>query len=222
MRSTVLGSALAAVVLTIAVCWLPGHADNASDISRRALEPVAAQYATELTSLRDQINATEGARVDLIEEYLDKSAALVYMAKAQANVERSSIAETNQDLHRLVDLGYLKQWPLNPLSNFEPMKVLSPSDKFSAGDLVLELCPAAFMTTMKGNKVSGSFNLYVYGLDGANYSPAQVHERNARWSVTPSGAAFSYTYYISSDLDRAEAKRNAEERKRAEKAATAP
>jgi hypothetical protein len=105
------------------------------------------------------------------------------------------------------------------------MHVLTPAAPFSAGDLVLELCPASARTTVKGQARSMSFNLYVYGLEGAGYAPVTVYKLNQSWSNPPAGALNGSSYYMNSDKERAENKRLAAENKRQRESAaekTAP
>jgi len=53
----------------------------------------------------------------------------------------------------LVDVGYLKTWPLNPFDDWRPVKLLTPEDGFSAGDIVVQLDPDG----------GGGYELGIYG-----------------------------------------------------------
>jgi hypothetical protein len=90
-----------------------------------------------------------------------------------------------------------RAWPGNPFNNWEPMKVLSLDEPFSAGDLVFQLCSSDYASVSGDQIIYSSFELAVYGAD-VN-SPASVatecHPRNAAWARTPQGACYSLGYW---------------------------
>jgi hypothetical protein len=201
------------LVILISVGYSQASASDGNATLRKQQQATMQEYGARLDSLRAAIDTNHGSRADQLEEYLDVALGLVYMAKAQANADRNSIAETNADLSQLVELGYLTSWPANPLNDWLPMRVLTPADPFSAGDLVLELCPPVAQSRVKGSNISVSFNIYVYGLEDAGYGPVQVFHANEIWSRPPTGALNGHSYYLSSTQENAERKLRTAERK---------
>lgn len=148
------------------------------------------------------------ATTQQVEEYLNTALWLVYTGKILANITMDEqVAQTNGDLRRLVDGGFIPLWPANPLNNWEPMRCLGPGDAFSPGDICFALCPDSYATTIACGKTPVSFDLYIYGPtdDLAQFGSISDNPSNREWDSPPHGALFGLTYYTPSDehLERA-------------------
>lgn len=105
------------------------------------------------------------------------------------------------------------EWPANPLRNWEPMKVLSVNDEFSAGDLVFQPCPRGYESVTGGDIVFASFELSVFGTDknhGA-FGNTGSHPRNSEWAVKPVGSLYSLGYWRESAKQTYEKRKHREE-----------
>jgi hypothetical protein len=118
---------------------------------------------------------------------------VIYHAKVNANFTFGDDVEaTNRDLTQLVTLGYLPEWPANPLNDWQAMKVLTATDPFAQGEIVLEVCPDSEQTTFASKALHGSFNLYVSGLEGAELEPVKTGDLgpNKGWGHPPAKALY--------------------------------
>ncbi len=181
------------------------------------------EYSQVLTTLKDKA-LTEGISVIEIEKYLYSAMAVVYLGKCSVNDEYcpSVTNETNADLSKIAELGYIPFWPDNPIT-WEPMKVLGPGDDFSEGDLYFAVCSGDYRTTVNGISYANSFDLFVFGPQQALDSFGEFYQCsiNREWSSPPAGALYGYSFYTTADRERAkmeERKRQREERLAAEKA----
>lgn len=189
----------------------------------------AAQKGQELASMRERIESGdyEGAEQSAmdVKEYLWLEVQMVYLGKTAANLRGSSdVLSSNDDLSVLAEAGFLPYWPGNPLNNWEATRTLTMEDNFSAGDIVLSLCPSSEYTSTRGlGTVPLSFDLYVYGFDIVPALDANVWtlQSNKSWSVIPEGAQYSQSFHMASDAERRRAKELTEPIIAAEKAAEA-
>ena len=123
-----------------------------------------------------------------IEHYL--WSALWYVLYAN-HVYDLEIGETAPDLHSLVDLGYMRFWPGNPLNDWEPIEVLAVHDEFSPGALVYQICPVDFYSGLEDPRPQ-SYELGIYGPTpefGSRFD-AETLELNT-WAVLPSGILYN-------------------------------
>lgn len=87
-----------------------------------------------------------------------------------------------EDKQFLVDIGYLSTWPLNPFDGWRPVRLLTPANGFSPGDIVWQSDPASAM----------AYELAIYGSDPAAPIPTRCvllpgHEA---WAQLPAGARY--------------------------------
>lgn len=165
-------------------------------------------YAAKLAESRAAIEASQGADTAEIARYLSSAVWMVYKAKCIANSSgHDQLLETNGDLTRLVGLGYLREWPANPLNDWQPMRVSDGKGTLAPGDLVLELCPASEQTTTRtSGPIRGSFNLYVLGMEGTPREMRNIvlHKGHESWATVPDLAQYSVSFHMRSDREKAE------------------
>lgn len=79
----------------------------------------------------------------------------------------------------LVSVGYLQSWPLNPFDGWRPVRILSPADGFSPGDIVWQSDP----DDPKG------YELAIYGADPDAPIPARCRPTTGHeaWAAIPAG-----------------------------------
>jgi len=90
------------------------------------------------------------------------------------------------------------EWPGNPLSDWQPMRVLDIAEGFSAGDLCMQICPPDYYSVMDkdaaGDYITRPYNfeLAVYGptAEYAKFGNAAPYKKNADWAQTPEGALY--------------------------------
>ena len=101
--------------------------------------------------------------------------------------------------------SYLTQWPLNPQNNWEPVRVLSLGDGFSAGDIVYQECPASYCSLVNriknGTLTAQSFELSVYGPKIDHGQESNLSLANEDWGVIPEGAIISIGMYTEAAID---------------------
>lgn len=152
-------------------------------------------YQQQVAALRSAMEDGQYTLSDL-QQYLFNAMWLVFEAKLYANVGLGlDVEATNADLATLVELGVLEEWPGNPLHNWVPMRVLTPADGFSAGDLCLSVCPPSHGSTARGVLRCFSFDLYVYGPDENAHSDylddaGVILGENHQWDTIPAGALY--------------------------------
>jgi hypothetical protein len=98
--------------------------------------------------------------------------------------ENQSLPES---LAELAETDYIPHWPGNPLLDWRPMRVLTVEDGYSAGDLVLQICPPEYYSGLV-NPVPKSFELGVYGRSEEIPPPPGYDAGIATlWVVVPAG-----------------------------------
>jgi hypothetical protein len=196
------------------MCVTSASAASAIDDVVQSNRDQIATLNQRLHALRDAINSNQGSRVDQFKEYLHEAMYLVYLGKSTANLKWTDLDATNDDLTKLVDLGYLPEWPGNPLDDWKPMRVLATGDPFSAGDLVFDLCPSSEVTTRDGHGYRSSFNLYIYGLEEVTAGPTDPGlKENRGWSHVPGSALYVVGFHRANDQDMAEMRARAKARR---------
>lgn len=85
-----------------------------------------------------------------IDEYLGYSLWSYFSA---VEIYKEIMGYLPDDPQWLVDTGYLKTWPLNPFNDWQPVRLLTPADGFSAGDIVVQPGPDG----------SAAYELGIYG-----------------------------------------------------------
>jgi hypothetical protein len=165
--------------------------------SKQWRKDFVAKAQQRLVELRGQLEGFESggdpAQYYLaVNSYLRAAQTMVYQAKASVYMDADGyvgqdLESTNDDLTRLVALGYLPEWPCNPFNGWQPMKVLSPGSDFSAGDLVFDLCPSSEAAPFGDETRRVSFQLYIYGQDQATEYIGTAVGKNG-WSNPPRGA----------------------------------
>lgn len=181
------------------------------------------RIATYADSLRDQRVALETGEWDIpqVEQYLNTTMWYVYTAKVCADYRfDETVGATNDDLTKLVSLGFLPFWPDNPLRNWEPMKVCKPGDTFSEGDFCFAVCPANYASLGVNGLVRMSFDLYVYAPVAGFEQFGQISQagRNSEWSIPPQGALYGLSFYAIPESERQELIRKYKEQVKAEQA----
>lgn len=86
------------------------------------------------------------------------------------------------DAQFLVDVGYLKTWPLNPYNDWQPCRLLISADGFSPGDILWQPSPDEPM----------AYELCIYGADPALPVPARCQPLpgHEEWAQVPAGVRY--------------------------------
>src|SRR5690606_21008581 len=70
---------------------------------------------------------------------------MLYYGKVLANRdENGALERSNSNPRLLLDEGYIPFWPLNPLADWAEVNVTLDRQELQAGDVLLEVCPAAY------------------------------------------------------------------------------
>jgi hypothetical protein len=191
-----------------------GSAANADQ--EEHYDDLIAQAEQYLSEAKQAVIESNGELAD-VEQYLYSAMFYIYYGKLKANMNFDSNLVATNDLKQLMSLGYLSEWPGNPLNNWEPIEVLSPEDAFAPGELVFALCPTSYASLIRGNQLAqASFEMFVYGpvADVADkFTSITQHESNKEWSTPPDGALFGLSYYAESNHARLERERRLKEKK---------
>jgi hypothetical protein len=115
------------------------QAQGRPDISQRFKDGVAENEA-QLAQLQQELQASPAMDPDKVDAYLVKCLWVVYEALNAYEFDNLYDYHAPQDLHILQGL-YIKNWPLNPLNGWQPIRVLSITDPYAPGDIVLQWCP---------------------------------------------------------------------------------
>lgn len=170
----------------------------------------ASEFYRSMQTGEQQLRTTSAPSDQQILDYLNNAVSAVYWARVYAATRpyTSDIERVNDSLESVVPLGLIASWPLNPFNNWEPMRVLSTSDSFSPGDLVLQLCPPSENSERLGVNLPMSFALSIYGPNEEFASRGQARamegNTNANWTVVPSGALYMLSLHVPSARERAE------------------
>jgi len=143
------------------------------------------------------------------EEYLVQALWVAFYGNLIQLYENKSQPATGDSF---ISTSAASSWPDNPFRNWEPMKVLSVDDPFSAGDLVFQPCPSGYESVTGGQIIYASFELSIYGADvnhGA-YGETGSHPRNSAWARKPEGSLYSLGYWRESSQQTAERHRKRE------------
>ncbi len=198
-----------ATLCCITICLISSGrsaTDKKKDDCRRMLSEISQQ----LEKQRAGLETSAGTEIEL-NQYLLNVFWLAYESKILANADMDSLVQaTNDDLPSVVELGLVGFWPGNPLNNWEPVKVLQPSDGFSPGDICLTLCPDEYASTIGCGKTRVSFNMYIYGatVDATPLGTIALVGANKHWDSPPNGVLSCLSYYIVSDKEREESRKN--------------
>jgi len=115
------------------------------------------------------------------------------------------------------------EWPRNPYNNWEPMSWGEASSGFSAGNMVIQLCPPQLYSGLKVAPHPMTFTLGVYGAN-EDYKPINPPFALFDWDAVPTdavfitGTRFSTTEEMRKKKEALEKRRLAEEKAAAEKA----
>lgn len=207
------------VILILSLVFMSNAASGfAADSTGRDQEyqQRIAELAQRLTEQRAAIEGGE-ATIEEIDEYCSTALWLVYTSKVYANYTfGADVQTTNDDLDSLVELGYLPLWPGNPVNGWEPMRVLTPADDYSACDLCFAPCPPDYYTKIKTGLAALAFDIFIY-------SPVESHAQfgsitqsgtNKDWSTPPAGAMYGLSFYAQSDKQYQEQLRKYREKKK--------
>jgi hypothetical protein len=87
----------------------------------------------------------------------------------------------------LAETEYIPHWPGNPLLDWQPMRVLTVDEGFTAGELVLQICPPEYYSGLI-HPHPESFELGVYGRSQDVDLPARDDPSiGGPWVVVPAG-----------------------------------
>jgi hypothetical protein len=118
----------------------------------------------------------------------------VYLFNAMYAVDYATIVYIDRnkqhplDEQVLKDSGLLSHWPANPLRDWEPIRILSKSDEFSAGDIVKQLCGPELYSGLT-NPVPLTYMITING-PSKDYDPSQPVKSLFTWATVPSGSVF--------------------------------
>ncbi len=209
--------AMAVFILGLAI---PALAVEHASYSEQFLRDLHRSEA-KLAELKTQLQASPQLDPATVDAYLVQCVWLVYSALCAYEMDYRDTFTPPADLH-VLEGDYIAQWPQNPLHNWEPLRVLSLSDGFSPGDLVLQWCPPEFYSFVGGSSLDNrqpvSFELGVYGAaeDCAPLFDVDKEQYNT-WREVPAGTLFMIgTYTETADVTLAKRKRR-EERKAKER-----
>jgi hypothetical protein len=185
----------------LACLWVatPAHADLPD------WRAIANEHLAEADALAEKIKAhpNGGEYTDNI-EYLRAALKAVYNAKVAADAadDAAITRAVNADLTQLVPLGYLAHWPGNPFVDWKPMPVVTPSDPFRQGAIVLQLCPPEDYSNKGGELLPLSFALSIYGMHEVYTGGTEAYIlHHMPWVTIPQWAVFTMTSFTSSAED---------------------
>ena len=149
----------------------------------------------ETKALLQQVDSTEWPEAMLAKYQMEMSSSVFYAAVAY-------VAENNRLPSDLTDLvgSYLSEWPENPQRDWQPVEVLLPGDPFTAGDLVLQVCPSSEYS-LAGSFTNPRFEPMSFVL--SSFGPSERHIQgctghlvNAKhWAQEPLGVVTVLEYY---------------------------
>jgi hypothetical protein len=168
--------------------WSTAYAVGDNPLSRQFLDDTR-KAAQKVQAGQTSLQATDTWGEAEVCAYLRDVAWMVYSALDTYSFDKRDVPLNLQDL---VTEGYISFWPLNPLNNWEPMRVLSISDGFSPGDLVVQWAPISHQSIV--GKIEDyelkplSYEVAVYGWTEASKpnGRAKPVEENT-WALTPRG-----------------------------------
>jgi hypothetical protein len=188
MRAMQVASALP---LFLCLCGLPRYAaaqmpDFMIEESRQAVSDIAEQYKTNRTVL-EQTDRSAWT-LQQTSDYLYTSLDVVYDGLVFYFVKNGKLPAT---LESLKGTEYIPVWPDNPYNDWQPVRILSLADDFSAGDVVWQICPPEFYSYVRNTRPA-SCELSIYGPDVkyADFGDAKPASGNTKWAVIPEGAVF--------------------------------
>lgn len=203
-------------ILAIGVTTLPysmSYSENIGIEGAPEYSEIVDHFVTEIENSEIILAGETWTPADL-EKYLYNAMAVVYYARLDATYAASQvIPQTNDDLKKLVELGYMPFWPGDPMNDWEPMKVVSPTDGFHPNALCLSVCPPEYASPLSGGGTGQvSFDLFVFGPDESFSAFASViqPEKNKEWSSVPNGTLYGYGYRMSTVEEVEEMKRISE------------
>ncbi len=192
------------VAIILAVLTVPLLAycqeDSAEERYNQKIEKVQQKLAGAVAAIEES-----NGGLPEIQRYLYYAMFYVYYGKLKANYNLDGMTLATNDISTLVDHGFLPDWPLNPLNNWEPMRVLTPGDPASPGDLCFSLCPPGYYSMVRGDAIEPvSFELFVYGPEATpeKFCVVVQHDLNKEWSIPPDGALYGLSFYMESNEER--------------------
>ena len=135
---------------------------------------------------------------DELKAYLETMMWLVVLAKSHVNGGfDEGIHYTNQDLTRLVEMGVMDSWPLNPLNDWNPLIVSDDITAVGPGDILFELCPEAYISMDDPQLGMQSFNMYLIGGEGLelDFPEPVIYAENREWALVPYSSIYGLSYY---------------------------
>jgi hypothetical protein len=146
-----------------------------------------------------------------LETYLFNALFAVYNANCAYVIMNRRVPESWETLR---DLGALKPWPGNPLNNWEPIKWEVAPDKFSPGEIVLQICPPELYSGVD-NPTPMTFVISING-PTHDYEPVSaIWYKPYKWATTPPGSVTIAGFYTQpatiTRAKRAEARKAREE-----------
>lgn len=192
------GFCLVVVMFVVSLgCFSSARADKNDGGLQRFWERLATAESkmSEARSILESKPMEEWKDVD-VEQYLQWAVFVAYYGNLLHVVEDNAQAQDGTEFR---SANKARSWPGNPYRNWEDMVVLSPTDEFSAGDLVFEACPSSeeSIAGTEGRLVRCSFELSVYGadVDHGRFGYAAPHPKNKSWATKPLGALYSLGYW---------------------------
>jgi hypothetical protein len=187
----------AVVLLLISVTVLGGYstawAIGDNPLSKQFLDDARAAEAKVQTGQTALQNKEAWGEAEVC-AYLRDAVWMVYSALDAYSFDNRDVPD---DLHTLVNDGYISAWPLNPLHNWEPISVLTAADAFSPGDFIVQWAPISHQSIVgriEDYKLRPlSYEIAVYGWTAeqqASGRAAPVAENT--WAVAPRGVVIMF------------------------------
>ncbi|MCC7477893.1 hypothetical protein IT575_05485 [bacterium] len=160
----------------------------------------AQKHVERMLVAEDNLKAREASEWEEgeVAAYLVSANWAVYSALTAYVLDRAELPARAEDV---VSAGYLSVWPENPAADWRPCAVVDATAPFSAGDLVLQVCPPSAYSFKIGVdtdiEVANSFELSIYGMmQGASDAQRlEAREGNKNWAAIPSDSVSMIGFY---------------------------
>lgn len=182
----------AIVAIAIAVAWCgwgaSAFAAGENPIGKAFLDE-AQKFDRNVHEQQSVLQAKDALEEAEVCAYLRDVLWLVYKALDAYNFDRHDVPD---ELQSLVAEGYISSWPLNPLDEWRPLKVLDVSDGFQPGQLVVQWAPPSHQSLVGSvddytlRPLSYQVAIYGWTEKAETYGLDRPMAGN-RWAVVPTG-----------------------------------
>jgi hypothetical protein len=180
------------ILLAVIMTFLLPFTSNASS------NYIADKYRSDAQKWDQRLHAAEKALLDMPKEEWDEGTLTAYLNCACYSVYCALVSymmtndEAPADATMAASYG-LSAWPKNPCNNWEPIRVLSATEPFSAGDLVYQIAPPSHYSLVfnPGSGYSTAPQSFEIGIFGPSIDHHQGFTDGTRdgntWATLPRG-----------------------------------